>query len=44
MARNTSVTLGPHLDDFIAVQVENGRYSSASKVVRAGLHLLTNQK
>jgi len=40
MARNTSVTLGPHFDDFIAARLENGRYSSASEVVRAGLRLL----
>lgn len=40
MARNTSITLGPHFDDFIAAQIENGRYSSASEVVRAGLRLL----
>jgi antitoxin ParD1/3/4 len=40
MARNTSVTLGTHFDEFIAEQLENGRYDSASEVVRAGLRLL----
>ena len=40
MARNTSITLGPHFDVFIAAQLENGRYGSASEVVRAGLRLL----
>ena len=40
MARNTSVSLGDHFADFVDQQVETGRYSSASDVVRAGLRLL----
>lgn len=40
MARNTSITLGPHFDEFITTQLEHGRYGSASEVVRAGLRLL----
>jgi antitoxin ParD1/3/4 len=44
MPRNTSITLGDHFADFIDQQVVNGRYSSASDVVRAGLRLLEEQE
>jgi antitoxin ParD1/3/4 len=40
MPRNTSVTIGSHLETFIAEQLKEGRYGSASEVVRAGLRLL----
>ncbi len=40
MARNTSVTIGKHYESFISSQLEQGRYGSASEVVRAGLRML----
>jgi antitoxin ParD1/3/4 len=44
MARNTSISLGDHFAGFIDEQVQTGRYSSASDVVRAGLRLLEEQE
>ena len=40
MSRNTSISLGDHFVDFVDGKVQEGRYGSASDVVRAGLRLL----
>jgi antitoxin ParD1/3/4 len=40
MPRNTSISLGDHFASFVDQQVAQGRYGSASDVVRAGLRLL----
>ena len=39
-----NVSLTPNLDQFVAKQVENGRYRSASEVVREGLRLLETRE
>lgn len=40
MARNTSVTLGEHFDEFVLEKINAGRFQSVSEVVRAGLRKL----
>ena len=44
MAKNTSITLNNHFDEFISEQINNGRYGSASEVIRAGLRLLESSE
>jgi antitoxin ParD1/3/4 len=40
MPKHTSITLGDHFAGFIERQIAEGRYASASEVVRAALGLL----
>jgi antitoxin ParD1/3/4 len=44
MAKNTSFSLGEHFSDFIDEKIEQGRYGTASDVVRAGLRLLEEEE
>ena len=44
MARTTSVTIGPQLDEFVGKLIESGRYGSTSEVVRSALRLLERQE
>ena len=42
--KNTSFSLGDHFNRFIDTQVDEGRYSNASDVVRAGLRVLEERE
>lgn len=44
MAKNTSVVLGERYDKFIARLIQDGRYASASEVLREGLRLVEERE
>lgn len=44
MTKNTSISLGDHFVNFIDQQLAQGRYGSASDVVRAALRLLEDEE
>lgn len=40
----TSISISDHFDGFISSQIANGRYDTASEVIRAALSLLEVQE
>jgi len=44
VAKNTSISLGEHFENFIDSQLDSGRFNSTSEVIRAGLRLLENNE
>jgi len=44
MAKNTSIILGDHFEEFVQSEIRAGRYSSASEVIRSALRLLEIEK
>ena len=44
MRKNTSVTLGPHFEQFIDRQIADGRFGTVSEVIRAGLRILEERE
>jgi len=44
MATSTSFNLGEHFEEFIASQIQSGRYGNASEVVRASLRSMEQQE
>ncbi|MNK78598.1 Antitoxin ParD1 [compost metagenome] len=44
MAKNTSILLGDYFDKFITNQIKDGKYASASEVVRAALRLFEHEE
>ena len=44
MSKHTSVTLGDHFQQFVDTRVENGRYGSASEVIRTALRIMEREE
>jgi len=44
MARNTSISLGNHFENFVDNSISTGRFKNASEVIRAGLRLLEEEE
>jgi len=44
MAKNTSILIGDYFDKFIHEQIQTGKFSSASEVVRAALRIFEHEE
>ena len=44
MGKNTSISLGDYFEEFIKEEVQSGRYSSVSEVIRSALRLLESEE
>ena len=44
MAKNTSILLGDYFDNFIKKQIQSGKFSSASEVVRTALRMFEHEE
>jgi antitoxin ParD1/3/4 len=44
MAKNTSILLGDYFENFIGKQIQSGRFTSASEVVRTALRLYEQEE
>ena len=44
MAKNTSITLGDHFENFINQKIVSGKYNSVSEVIRSALRLLEKEE
>jgi len=44
MAKNTSILLGDHFDQFINQQIRSGKFASASEVIRTALRLFEHEE
>lgn len=44
MARNATILLGEHFENFISAKVSSGKYNSASEVIRTALRLMEDEE
>jgi antitoxin ParD1/3/4 len=44
MARNTSILLGEHFEEFISSKISSGKYNSASEVIITALRLMEEEE